>query len=65
MSASGVDDVSEEEPGQDESSGYVIDYEQVLKDNSHSSLKMSPSVAEDNDDHPTYKEDIGTNTILE
>jgi len=34
MSAFGVDDVSEEEPGQDESSGYVIDYEQVLKDDS-------------------------------
>ena len=33
MSASGVGSVSEEEPGQDESSGYVIDYEQVLKDN--------------------------------
>ena len=38
VSAQGVDDVSEEEPGQDESSGYIIDYEQVLKDNS--SVKM-------------------------
>jgi hypothetical protein len=33
MSACGVDNVSEEEIGLDESSDYVIDYEQVLKDN--------------------------------
>ena len=31
MSACGVDNVSEEEIGLDESSDYVIDYEQVLR----------------------------------
>lgn len=63
VSASGVEDVSEEEPGQDESSGYVIDYEQVLKDNSQSSLKMSPCVREESDGQ--ILEEIGANTILE
>lgn len=55
MSPCKVDEFSEEDNGQDESSGYVIDYEQVLKDNQGA---YAPSPTE-------YRDDLVNATILE
>ena len=43
--------MSDEEAG-DESSGYVIDYEQVLKDNSAGPVARAPLITD-------YRDDVG------
>ena len=49
--------MSDEEAGE-ESSGYVIDYEQVLKDNSTGMVTRAPPITD-------YRDDVGQDTILE